>query len=498
MNNLSSRKILRSGRGEELFLVALVVYAASVSSIVSIQDGTHFALTWSIATSHSFSLGNGLYAGQQYTTKLGGNVFSSLPPGLSFFGFVFVEMIHSLLPRSSSALVSEYAVAFLSAVIGALTVYFFFLLSRLFAGERISSLLAILFAFGTGMWIYSRVYLPEGLATLLGMVAVYCVLAGLRSPPGERSYPLLLALSSGIALGLMYTVDNMGIFFLPPLIIFLLASRRLYSAGSLIGGFILGAIPFAYYDLSTTGGLFTAPYGLGILGGIPQTAYSLGNLLPGLYELLLSPQSGLLLFSPVVLVSLVATSGPVRARLFAGGSAPLFIALFLFTLIPFALQNPTTYLHNTLGPSELILGVPYLLLLGSGLERLDRMRTRIIAAAILGFFSFMVNGIVTLTTPVVNPLLGGALSDGSPYSFLQANVQLFQIGGFSAWWSQFQQASLFAYFVLAFPVFVLLVYSVDILRNHRKLIVEEEGHENQQATKEEAKAAAFYKQDLAR
>ena len=386
---------------------------------------------------------------------------------MSFFGFGIVEIIHSLLPSSSysstlSPLVSEYAVALLSALIGAVAVYFFYVIARLFGSERISSFLALIFAFATGMWIYSRVYLPEGLATLLGMVSVYCILVGSPRRENAKSYPILVPLSSGIALGLMYTVDNMGIFFLPPLILFLVGKRKLISIVSFLEGFALGAIPFAYYDISTTGNLFSAPYGLGIFGGVPASAYAPANLLSGIFTLLISPQSGLFLFSPVVLVAIIASRRFVKERV---DIAALFIALFLFTIIPFALQNSTTYLHNIIGPSELILGLPYLLLLGIGIEG---SRVEIVVATSLGIFSFIVNGIATLTAPIINPVLENPSAGGSLSAFLQTDVQLYQIGRFSAWWAPFQQASLFAYLILAFPIFVLLVYSVD-LYIHRRL-----------------------------
>lgn len=465
-------KNLSSGRGQELFLVALVVYASSAAAIISAQDGTHFALTWSIATSHSFSLGNGLYAGVQYITRLGGpgnNIFSSLPPGLSFYGFGIAEIIHSLLPSSSSssssALVSEYAVALFSALVGAVAVYFFYIIARLFGSERVSSFLAMLFAFGTGMWIYSRVYLPEGLATLLGMGSVYCILVVSQPRGNAKSYPILLPLSSGVALGLMYTVDNMGIFFLPPLVLFLFAKKKLIPTVSFLEGFVLGATPFAYYDISTTGNLFTAPYGLGIFGGVPAAAYAYSNLLSGFFGLLISPMSGLFLFSPFLLVMIIASRRFVRERF---DIAALFIALFIFTIVPFALQNPSTYLHNIIGPSELILGLPYLLLLGIQVGRIKGSRVEIAVATSLGIFSFIVNGIAALTAPIINPVLGNPSSGGSLSSFLQTDVQLFQIGRFSAWWAPFPQAILFAYLIMAFPIFVLLVYSAD-LYVHRRL-----------------------------
>ena len=324
----------------------------------------------------------------------------------------------------------------------------------------------LVFAFGTGMWSYSRVYLPEGLATLLGMISVFCVLLNFRSEPSARKFkPIFLAFASGIALGLMYTVDNMGLFFALPLLLVFLVRRKLESAVAILWGLFFGMTPFAYYDLMTTGNVFTPPYGLAIFGGVPPSAYSISNFLPGLYSLILSPQSGLLLYSPVVLVCAFLLR---RMSKYHATETRLFAAIFLFTLIPFALQDPTTYLHNTLGPSELILGLPYLLLLGVAIERYTRSGIVIIIAAILGILGVTVNGIVALTTPVINPLISNASSGGSLSTFLQTNLQLFQVGQFSAWWEPFQQAEIFAYLVLGFPVFILIVYSTDLFVHRRE------------------------------
>jgi hypothetical protein len=384
--------------GKELFAIVFTVFAFSTSGIVSQQDGTHFALTWSIARGHhSFSLSNDAsssYSSGYVTTKITGqDTYSMLPPGLSFFGLAFVAPGQAV--QSYSAIVGEYLAPIFSSLAGGFAVFFFYYkLLRFFSiTRRSSSFIALVFAFGTGMWVYSRLYLPEALATLLGIAAVYFTLLATRAMTtattplklnGELEYRrgiIMFSTVSGILLALMFTVDNMAIFFGAVLISYLLVTAAFRNKDGrfsfavlplFITGLVLGFVPFMYYNFYTTGNILSPPYGFSsiLLGGVSSQAYgsNLCQFFIGLFRNIPSPQSGLFFFTPFVLISIVSFRSLLLCQhrqvddFLKKGFLLLFLGLFLSILIPFSLQTSTTYLHNAVGPSEIILGVPYLLI----------------------------------------------------------------------------------------------------------------------------------------
>ena len=501
-------------------MVALLVFGASFSNIISQQDAVHFALSWSLVNTHSAWLNGTMYSGQPYVTASAGHLVSSLPPGLAYFGFAFVAPAPLILPMEPSV-VAAYLATYFACITGALACIAFYKVARMFAGGRSSILLSLVFVFGTSMWIYSRMYLPEGLATLLGIASVYFLLRsfsfglparGEYSSAARRvAYPSLYL--SGILLGLAIFVDNMSVFLVVPIAAYIALRQR--GSGGLgllhqrrrslplakltifILGLIVGSIPTWYYDAITTGSIFTAPYGNPIIGGVPSSAYESG-LLQGLDRSILSPQGGLLLFTPFLIVSaagiiIAAIEKGLRRKLEEpakkiGGdnngserleqeevetprdetsSAPLslFVGLFLAVLIPFSLQSQFTYLHNTIGPAELVLAVPYALFPSLVvMEKIMKagkswwsMKVIIYALAIL---SMLINGIIALTDPI-NQLAylpagaGGSVSN----PFLTTNLPLFLGQSYLTWWSFFQHPAAYACAVLVFPIVVFFIYA---------------------------------------
>ena len=457
----------------ELFVIALLVFGASFSNIVSQQDLIHFALTWSLVSTHSLSLNSTLYAGQPYTYQVRGQVFSALPSGLAFFGSVFVAPAVVILPLEPSVAATFLAVYF-SCIMGAVATVLFFKTARLLGGLKSSLLLSLIFAFGTGLWLYSRIYLPESLAVTLGIASVYLILRAEFDEKGEvrlqGSIPATGAPSkkwiaawtlSGMFLGLAIFVDNTSVFLSIPILLYLSfcrgtllrAKTRLGSLITFISGLLVASIPTVYYNYATTGDAFRAPYGIPLLGGVQMSSYN-DNFFVGLYDLLLSPKSGLLLFSPFTVISLFGLVLSLRII----KSQTLFLTgLFLAILIPFSLQNAATYSHNTVGPSELILGIPYLLLLGIGvLDRFKNSRISLLIYA-LAIASIMINGIIALTDPVMLGI-GSQLGAGAGSPFLSTNLPLFVSGSYLTWWSFFRYAWVYAISIILFPVTVFIIY----------------------------------------
>ncbi|MGH2638313.1 MAG: hypothetical protein ACRDF4_03375, partial [Rhabdochlamydiaceae bacterium] len=309
------------------------------------------------------------------------------------------------------------------------------------------------------------------------IASVNCMLKIMRGGKEEDRMPdaliinnVLCALSAGILLGLMIFVDNMAVFFVVPIFIYLIAllhHRGLARAKNnlvavlvtFMAGLGMGSIPLGYYDLITTGNIFTAPYGLPLIGGLEPSSYSHYYFLQGLFQAILSPRSGLLLFTPFLIISIIGLwplqrQGRKRESL-------LFIGLFLSILVPFTLQNPSTYLHNTIGPSELVLAVPFTLFPAiSSLDRFKHASLGSFAAYLLAGASILINGIIALTDPVnlgLNIASRNISSTSSP--LLTTNIQLFLGQYYLTWWSFFAHPLLYASATIALPLVVLIIYS---------------------------------------
>lgn len=477
-----SRKGLwkRSFVERELFVVCLLIFGASMSTIISSEDAIHFALTWSLATSRTIWLNANVFSGQMYTVQIGGHTYSALPPGLAFFTFVLVSVAQMITPMDPSAS-GVYIATYFSSIFAAFAAVLFFKTTRMFGSVRASAYLTIVFAFGTNLWIYSRIYLPEALATCLGLASVYCLLRAhqdcvvsareeevrdqgyLGQALRKKTIATVPALTflSGLLLGITVFVDNVAFFFIIPIFLFLIfdiwppeASSKVSSIISFIVGTLISFIPIWAYDLATTGSVFNAPYGDPFIGGVPLSNYSF-NFGHGLYEALLSPGSGLILFTPFVLISLAGFYYLMRERL---GESLFLIGLFVSVLVPISLLSESTYfLNNTIGPSELVIAMPYILLPAiTVLTRMKQISLGSVLTYILAATSIVITGIIALTDPVPGP--AGVLSGANGASpLITTNIPLFVDHSFLTWWSFFNYPMLYAILILVFPL-VLLSY----------------------------------------
>lgn len=479
----------------ELFVACLLVFGASMSTIIGKQDVIHFALTWSLATSRTIFLNTNAFSGQFYTVQLGGHTFSALPPGLAFFTFAVVSLAQIISPIDPQAS-AVYIATYFSSIFGALAAVFFFKTARMFGSVRASAFLTVVFAFGTSLWIYSRIYLPEALATFLGLASVYCLLKAheitVVSPKEKLEQEVhygkfnkkrltknltvpALTFLSGLLLGATVFVDNMAIFFIVPIFLYLIfevrpheISSKIASFQSFIFGILIGFFPIWLYDIATTGNAFTAPYGSPFIGGVPVSNYTF-NFGYGLYEILISPGSGLLFFTPFVLVSLVGFFYLLEER---RGESLFLFGLYASILIPMSLlSNSTYFLHNTIGPSELVIAMPYILL--PAITILTRMKKISLASMliyVLGAASIIMTGIIAITDPIPGPT--GALSGANSASpLITINMPLFFEQSFLTWWSFFSDPVLYAILVLVFPILLLsywMFVGVKISRNQLK------------------------------
>jgi hypothetical protein len=190
---------------------------------------------------------------------------------------------------------------------------------------------ALVFAFATMAWPYSRTFFREPLTVLAYLLAFYAALR--YRPPAPRR--LLWPALAGAALGLALTTKQISVVLIPPLVLLAVVyewgrpSARSSEAGDRIGriGALVAAIvPLALFLL--LGRLYNAV----VLGGVavfardivdyttnPQLSQSVPvRMMRAALGLSISPYKGLLWYSPALLLGLVGAVPFLRRRLWEG------------------------------------------------------------------------------------------------------------------------------------------------------------------------------------
>jgi hypothetical protein len=223
-------------------------------------------------------------------------------------------------------------VMFFGAVIMAAAAAMVYLCLLELGSRRRSSLLgALVFAFATMAWPYSRTFFREPLTVVAYLLAIYAALR--YRPPAPRR--LLWPALAGAALGLALTTKQISVVLIPPLILLSVVyergrpGARSGDAGDRIGriGALVAAIvPLALFLL--LGRLYDAA----VLGGVeafardivdyttnPQLSQSVPvRMMRAALGLSISPYKGLLWYSPALLLGLVGAIPFLRRRPWEG------------------------------------------------------------------------------------------------------------------------------------------------------------------------------------
>jgi hypothetical protein len=180
-----------------------------------------------------------------------------------------------------------------ASLFGALAVWIQFRIALLFLPRATAMLLALLFAFGTSEWsVASRNLFPQGLTVLLLSAALYFLLAG---QPGALA---------GLFLALAFAVRPSNAVACVAIAIYVAAHQRRYLMRFLLGAAPVAAAFFGYQ--------WWIKHSL-----IPlylRTALNPYPPLEGAAMHLFSPSRGLLVFTPIVMVSVAGAILAWRRR----------------------------------------------------------------------------------------------------------------------------------------------------------------------------------------
>jgi len=205
--------------------------------------------------------------------------------------------------------------------------------------RRTATLTALVYAFATLAWPYSRVFFREPLTVLAYLTAVYALLR--YRPPAPRR--LLWPALAGAAAGLAFVTKQISVAALPSLLLLAYAyeRRRPADAGATdslrqtrLRVLLAAALPLAaivllgqLYQWTTLGGVETFARNIVDYTTNPQLSSSLPErMLRGGLGLTVSPFRGIFWYSPVLLLGLVGAIPFTRRHGWEGSAFLLLIA----------------------------------------------------------------------------------------------------------------------------------------------------------------------------
>ncbi len=234
-------------------------------------------------------------------------------------------------------------VMFFSAVVMAAAAAMVYLcLLELGYGARSSVLGALVFAFATLAWPYSRTFFREPLTTLAYLLAFYGLLR--HRPPAPRSlfWPAL----TGTALGLAITTKQISVAVVPSLILLAVLyewgrpGKRAVPAGDRtgrLGAALAAAIPLAIilllgqlYSRTTLAGVEVFARDIVDYTTNPQLSQSVPlRMWRAALGLTVSPYKGLFWYSPVLVLGLAGAVPLVKRRFWEGLAFLIVLAVHL-------------------------------------------------------------------------------------------------------------------------------------------------------------------------
>ncbi|MBD5654108.1 MAG: hypothetical protein IAI50_02875 [Candidatus Eremiobacteraeota bacterium] len=221
-----------------------------------------------------------------------------------------------------------------AAIVGAAAAVVFFSCARLVATTPIALLTTIAFAFGTQMWtIGSQALWQHGTINLITLAMTYALLRATRARTGKGSNAFTSWLVfAGLCGGFLPVVRPTATLFL--LAGFAFACRRgRRDAWPFLAGAIVGIAPGIIWNVA----VFHS-----IVGGYSvdtgSYAFTLRQAGTGLAGLTISPSRGLVVYTPLVLLSIVGAARAARST-----SADARLLVFLAIAAAFTIVNYSFY-----------------------------------------------------------------------------------------------------------------------------------------------------------
>lgn len=218
-----------------------------------------------------------------------------------------------------------------ASVIAALAGVLVYLSGKELFSKRVAILTTFLFAFATSTWsVSSRALWQQGTVELLLIALIYLIIKN------EKKESLVYIVLLGILSGLFVFNRPPESLLLLPVFFYIVWYQRTKIHYYLAGG-LLGGLPFLYYNYSLFGNVFG-----GYAENLSLFAVNTGFVVQYL-GLLFSPNVGLFIYCPVLLLSIagfyviwMARDSPMRSLLIVAGLAVLLEILLYSFFVPWA------------------------------------------------------------------------------------------------------------------------------------------------------------------
>ena len=289
---------------------------------------------YAILTRHSFAI---FEANSSFTVPTDFFVYSNQildahAPGLSFYILPFAALGFYLQSGYSSfgwpLRLSEFAVA----ISGALAVFLFYKISRRYFSEKTCVFLSLAFAFSTLLFDYATNLYPSAFVAMLDLLTVYCVL-NLRDQGDKMS----LAAGAGLAIGFSILTDYVQVAFAVVVFFYICFTKKARTSDILayIATLVIALLLLGLYNSVAFGEVFRTSEQLYQGSQSIVLNFSFPVWL-GLYYDLFSPVKGILVYDPILLLSLFGFYLMLKKKELQG-QAVLFLTLFFSVLLPYSM-----------------------------------------------------------------------------------------------------------------------------------------------------------------
>ena len=281
-----------------LLIGIFIVYSTYITPVFTNDTISSQLLPYYILHNHTIYLdGATSYINNYYYSyrfvEVGNGHFASLFPIVTpvlITPFYVIPILVLNIPMTDSTLLTmgRLCASFISALAG----MFVYLACRYLTTRKIAILSGVIFAFATSTWsISSQTLYAHGMVELLLAVMLYLIVRN------EKVYSIKNIIGLGICTGLFIFNRPSDAVLVIPVMLYVLWYYRAEIQYYIVSGIISGS-PFLIYNLL----LFHNP-----LGGYAQVAPRMVFGIPVISNyigLLLAPNKGLLIFSPVLILSI--------------------------------------------------------------------------------------------------------------------------------------------------------------------------------------------------
>jgi hypothetical protein len=238
------------------------------------------------------------------TEKIDGHVYMLYPVGPSIVALPFVFALDRISPQFNESLqhgFGEPVQTFIACLIVALTAMLIFRLARHYLRRPYALLIVLAFAFGTSAWsTASRTLWQHGPSMLMLTIALLLVLRARANPKWIQFVSLPLACAYVIR-----PTNSVAVLIYS---LFVLVYYRRYFARYLLWALPV-AVPFIWLNLSVYHSILPSYYRW-------YSGFSLDTFFQALAGQAISPSRGLLIFSPILWLSLAGVIIKARRREF--------------------------------------------------------------------------------------------------------------------------------------------------------------------------------------